>query len=159
MQNPAPAIIYLKDYTPPAFLIRAVELDVAIFDEYTLVSSRLTVQRNRAAADAEAPLALDAEELVLESLALDGRTLAPSRYELTATRLTIAHVPHEFVLETRCRIQPQRNTKLSGFYASSNGCFSQCEAEGFRRITYFIERPDVYGNMENMGSDTIFYRV
>ena len=135
--------IYLKDYTPSAFLIPTVELDVALFEEHTRVTSRLTMRRNPAAADRSAPLVLDGEELALESVALNGRPLVEAEYALTAEHLTIPDVPDEFVLETVCRIRPQDNTKLSGFYASKDGCFTQCEAEGFRRITYFIDRPDV----------------
>ncbi len=143
MSDPTPQTIFLKDYTPSAFLISTVELDVALFEEHTRVTSRLTVRRNTAAADLTAPLVLDGEELALESVALNGRLLAASEYDLTAGHLTIPNVPRELVLETQCRIRPQDNTKLSGFFASKDGCFTQCEAEGFRRITYFIDRPDV----------------
>jgi aminopeptidase N len=86
---------------------------------------------------------LDGEELVLESVRLNGRLLSESEYALTSEHLTVAHVPDAFVLETVVRIRPQDNTKLSGFYASKDGCVTQCEAEGFRRITFFIDRPDV----------------
>ena len=143
MSASIPRTIYLKDYTPSAFLIPTVDLDVAILDESTRVTSRLTVRRNPAAADRKAPLVLDGEELALESVALDGRLLGEGQYNLTAEHLTIADVPDEFVLATVCRIRPQDNTKLSGFYASKDGFVTQCEAEGFRRITFFIDRPDV----------------
>ncbi len=143
MSDPTPKIVYLEDYAPSAFLISTIELDVALFEEHARVTSRLTVGRNTAAGDRAAPLILDGEELELQSVALNGRTLAAAEYELTAGHLTIPYVPDAFVLETQCLIRPQANTKLSGFYASQDGCFSQCEAEGFRRITYFIDRPDV----------------
>ena len=143
MPDFTPKTIYLKDYTPSPFLIRTIELDVALFDDYARVTSRLTVQRNPAATAPDTPLTLDGEELTLESLTLNGRTLVAAEYALTGNRLTIPDVPGEFVLETRCSIRPQTNTKLSGFYVSKDGFFSQCEAEGFRRITYFIDRPDV----------------
>ncbi|HZN27293.1 MAG TPA: aminopeptidase N [Burkholderiales bacterium] len=143
MASATPATIYLKDYTPPAFLISSVDLDVAVFEEHTRVASRLHVQRNPAAADPAAALVLDGEELVLESVSLDGHRLEEGTYTLTSERLTIPGVPDAFVLETVCRIRPQDNTKLSGFYVSKDGCFTQCEAEGFRRITFFIDRPDV----------------
>ena len=139
----APTTIYLKDYTPSAFLILTIDLDVALFADYTRVKSRLTVRRNPAAADARAPLVLDGEELALESVTLDGRVLAEADYALDAAHLTIPGVPDEFVLETGVRLRPQDNTKLMGFYVSKDGCFTQCEAEGFRRITFFIDRPDV----------------
>ena len=143
MSDPTPKTIYLGDYTPSAFLIPTVELDVAIFDDYTRVTSRMTVRRNPASADRKAPLVLDGEELALESVALDGRLLRESEYKLTAEHLTIPEVPGEFVLATVCRIKPRENTKLSGFYASKDGFVTQCEAQGFRRITFFIDRPDV----------------
>jgi aminopeptidase N len=89
------------------------------------------------------PLVLDGEELELESLTLDGRALAAGEYALGAEHLTIAQVPGRFMLETACRIRPGKNTKLMGLYAAASGIFTQCEAEGFRRITYFPDRPDV----------------
>jgi aminopeptidase N len=107
------------------------------------VRSRLALRRNPASADAAAPLVLDGEDLELESVTLDGTRLEEAAYTLADEHLTLPHVPQVFVLETVCRIRPQENTKLSGFYVSKDGCFTQCEAEGFRRITFFIDRPDV----------------
>ncbi len=160
MKDPAPHAIYLKDYKPSDFLVPRVELDVALFDEHTEVTSHLAVTRNPLAADAASPLRLDGEELTLQSLALNGRSLAPSEYELTATHLTIPGVPDEFVLETKCLIRPRDNTRLSGFYASKDGCFSQCEAQGFRRITYFIDRPDVMARYSvTLHADQVVYPV
>ncbi|MGZ8264936.1 MAG: aminopeptidase N, partial [Burkholderiales bacterium] len=118
-------------------------LDVAIFDEHTRVQSRIAMRRNPAARNPSAPLVLDGEELTLESVILNGRALSAAEYVLTPEHLTIAEVPDEFVLETACRIRPHANSKLSGFYASKDGLFTQCEAEGFRRITFFLDRPDV----------------
>ncbi len=144
MRDPTPKTIYLKDYSPSAFLINTVELDVALFEEHTRVTSRLAVRRNPVAIDQhKTPLVLDGEELTLEAVALNGRPLAASDYTLDAEHLTILNVPNEFVLETVCRLRPQDNTALMGFYASKDGYFTQCEAEGFRRITFFIDRPDV----------------
>jgi aminopeptidase N len=143
MSNPTPTAVYLEDYEPSPFLIDSVDLDVAIHDEHTRVTSRLTIRRNPASAHGAAPLVLDGEELALEALELDGRALDTSDYALSTGHLTILHVPQAFTLKTVCRIEPQENTKLSGFYASKDGFFTQCEAEGFRRITYFIDRPDV----------------
>ncbi len=143
MREPTPQTIFLKDYTPPAFLIERVELDVDLRDDHALVRGRLAVRRNPAAADPNAPLRLDGDELQLISVALDGRTLQAGEYELTDDALTIARVPESFTLETVSRIEPQRNTQLMGLYVSKDGYFTQCEAEGFRRITWFIDRPDV----------------
>ena len=138
-----PATVYLKDYTPSAFLIDTIDLDVAIFEDFTRVKANLTVRRNPAARDRAAPLVLDGQDLVLESVAVDGRVLTEADYTLTAEHLTLAKAPASFALETVCRIRPQDNTSLSGFFASKDGYFSQCEAEGFRRITWFLDRPDV----------------
>ncbi|MDB5903704.1 MAG: pepN [Betaproteobacteria bacterium] len=143
MSAPTPQTIYLEDYTPSAFLISAVELDVGLLPDYTRVTSRLTLRRNPASGDSRAPLVLDGAELALESITLNGRGLAPSEYAVDDAHLTIPGVPDAFVLETVSRIRPQDNTTLSGFYQSKDGCFTQCEAEGFRRITWFIDRPDV----------------
>ncbi len=140
MRDPAPQTVYLKDYAPPAYLVSAVELDVEIREDYASVRSRLTVERR---APDPSPLVLDGEELELVSVALDGRALAASEYALDEARLTLAAVPQRCVVETVSRIQPRQNTRLMGLYASKDGYFTQCEAEGFRRITWFLDRPDV----------------
>jgi len=143
MRDPAPVPVYLKDYTPPAFLIETVDLDIELLEDHARVRSRLKCSRNPRSADPNAPLVLDAEELEFESAALDGKALAASDYALGDLHLTIAKPPPRFVLETACKIHPRTNTKLMGLYGAENGFFTQCEAEGFRRITYFIDRPDV----------------
>ena len=139
----SPPVIRLADYTPPAFLIPAVDLSVDIHEPRTTVTARLTCMRNPAAADKAGPLVLDGDQLKLDSVRLDGRLLAEDEYHAQPDRLTIAQVPERFILETVCSLDPAANTKLMGLYASSTGLFTQCEAEGFRRITYFIDRPDV----------------
>ena len=143
MLNPTPQTTYLKDYTPPSFLIETVALDIDIRDDHTIVTSRLGVSRNPAAADPSAPLLLNGEELELLEVKLDRRTLAHTEYESGLQHLTIADVPDAFHLEVQVRILPQSNTQLMGLYASKDGLFTQCEAEGFRRITFFLDRPDV----------------
>ena len=143
MLNPSPTTIYLKDYAPPAFLITTVELDVDLQEELARVRARLAVQRNPLAGERAGPLVLNGDELELESVALDDRVLGSGEYSVDDEHLTIAGVPDRFTLETVVRIQPRRNTKLMGLYASKDGYFTQCEAEGFRRITFFIDRPDV----------------
>jgi len=143
MRDPAPVPVRLQDYAPPAFLIETVDLDVELFEDHARVRSRLSISRNPKATDPRAPLVLDAEELELESASLDGRRLAAGDYALGELHLTIAKPPSRFVLETACRIHPRRNTTLMGLYAAESGFFTQCEAEGFRRIAYFIDRPDV----------------
>jgi aminopeptidase N len=143
MRDPLPQSIRLEDYTPPPFLIDSVDLDFTIEEESTTVRSRLAVRRNAMAGSTQAPLTLNGEDLEFVSAAIDGRQLAADKYVLSPGKLTIATVPERFTLETVCRIEPRKNTQLSGMYASKDGFFTQCEAEGFRRITWFPDRPDV----------------
>jgi aminopeptidase N len=135
MKEAQPRAIHLKDYAPPPFRVETVDLDVDIREDHALVRARLAIRRNAAG-----PLVLDGDELELVSVALDGK---PVRHEVTAEKLTIPDVPDAFTLETVSRIVPQKNTKLEGLYATKHGFVTQCEAEGFRRITWFIDRPDV----------------
>ncbi|MDQ7988461.1 MAG: aminopeptidase N [Candidatus Dactylopiibacterium sp.] len=136
-----PDTIYLKDYTPPSCLIDTVALDIAILDGHARVRARLEGRRNPASADTS--LFLDGEELELEDIRLDGEALPASRYRLDARGLRISGIPARFVLETTVRIDPDHNTQLSGLYRSRDGYFTQCEAQGFRRITFYPDRPDV----------------
>ncbi|HWB47910.1 MAG TPA: aminopeptidase N [Stellaceae bacterium] len=134
----------LAQYRPPDFVIDTVELSFSLGEEETLVESRLKLRRNPAAGTAKAPLRLDGEELTLVSIALDGTALAPDRYRLEPDGdLTILDPPDAFTLDTAATIKPQRNTALSGLYTSGGNFCTQCEAEGFRRITWFLDRPDV----------------
>jgi aminopeptidase N len=138
MREPQPKTIHLKDYAPPAFSIDTVELDVDIRDDHAVVSAELKVFRT-----AKGPLVLDGDELELISVSLDGRPLASHEFSLSAEKLSIADAPDRFTLNTVSKIVPQKNTKLEGLYATKHGFVTQCEAEGFRRITWFIDRPDV----------------
>jgi aminopeptidase N len=137
------ATVYLKDYTVPYFLIPEIELDISLSEDGAVIQARLAVKRNDAATEPATPLRLDVDELTVEKVILDGITLAPDLYMLDERHLTIAKVPNSFELVTLSRIYPQKNTKLMGIYTSSTGFFSLCEAEGFRRITPFLDRPDV----------------
>ena len=144
MRTDTPQAIYLKDYTPPAFLIETVDLDVAIETGHATVTATLACHRNPAAADPSAALVLTGEELKLEAIRLDGRLLGQGEYALCDDRLLIhAELPESFTLTTVSTINPDGNTQLSGLYRSKDGYFTQCEAEGFRRITWFLDRPDV----------------
>jgi aminopeptidase N len=143
MRDATPLIVNLKDYTPPAFLISSVALDVDIRDGQATVHSTLKLARNSAHPGAAEPLVLHGEGLELLSVSLDARALAPAEFSADATHLTLAKVPDSFTLETVVRFDPWKNTKLEGLYATKAGLVTQCEAEGFRRITYFIDRPDV----------------
>ncbi|MFL6580107.1 MAG: aminopeptidase N [Burkholderiales bacterium] len=143
MLTSTPKTIYLKDYTAPAFLVSRIDLDVNIQDDCALISAKLSVTRNKTSSNATAPLKLDGDELELLEVLVDGNTLAPREFTLTNECLEIPNVPDQFTLDTRVRIQPNKNTKLMGLFASRDGYFTQCEAEGFRRITFFPDRPDV----------------
>jgi aminopeptidase N len=136
--------VYLKDYTVPPFHISHVVLDIDLVSEVNArVRSILRIERNKQFPKPSSALQLDLEDLILESVAIDGIALATNQYTLDASSLTIAAVPDAFQLETVSRLNPKQNTKLMGLYTSSTGFFSLCEAQGFRRITPFLDRPDV----------------
>ena len=149
MLTSTPKTILLKDYTPPAFLVSTVDLDVDLRDDFALVKARLAITRNPESADPKAALELDGDELELVSVALNGKPLSEDQFTASSERLEIPGVPDRFTLETLVRILPKQNTKLMGLYASKDGYFTQCEAEGFRRITYFPDRPDVMSRYTN----------
>ncbi len=140
----APKAILLKDYEAPAWLIDSVDLGFDLREDATTVVSRVAVRRNPdRAGDGPQPLVLDGEELELVSVAVDNRMLTPDDYALTPESLTIPGLPERATIEIVTRIRPEQNTALSGLYKSSGNYCTQCEAEGFRRITYFQDRPDV----------------
>ena len=135
--------VCLKDYRPPDWLVETVDLDVALDPKATRVRARLMLKPNPKAA-APAPLVLDGDGLDLRSLKLDGAALADELYVADAHRLTIAQPPQRpFRLEIETVLDPSANTQLMGLYRSGATYCTQCEAEGFRRITYFPDRPDV----------------
>ena len=132
--------VRLADYTPWAFALPAIALDVNIQDDHVLVSSRLNLEP-RGSGD---PLILRGVDLDVESLAIDQKPLQPTDYHHADGLLTIPDVPSKpFVLETCCRIDPYGNSSLEGLYASGGMLSTQCEAEGFRRISLHPDRPDV----------------
>ena len=134
----------LADYQPPAWLVPDTTLDVDLRDGHTLVTARLTLRRNPERADKPEDLVLDGEHLELRSLTLDGRELNPGDdYRLDGPRLVIPGAPDHFTLTSVVRIEPENNTALEGLYRSNGMYCTQCEAEGFRRITFFPDRPDV----------------
>ena len=134
----------LKDYAPPNYLVDTVELDFALDPKATRVKSKLRLRPNPKADAAGLPLVLDGEGLVLQSLALDGKPLGLDDYRLDEKSLTILSVPDRpFTVETVTLCDPEANTALSGLYRSRGTYCTQCEPEGFRRITFFLDRPDV----------------
>src|SRR5262245_35329410 len=139
-----PQPVRLADYQPPAFLIDTVDLVFDLRAAETRVRSRLAVRRNPAVTPPAAALHLDGEALDLVAVALDGDPLGANRYQLPPEGgLILDEVPDAFILDLETRISPQSNTALSGLYVSGGNFCTQCEPEGFRRITYFIDRPDV----------------
>ncbi|MGA8228398.1 MAG: aminopeptidase N, partial [Xanthobacteraceae bacterium] len=135
--------IRLENYRPPDWLVETVALDIALHPTRSRVRSKLKLKPNPQAASA-APLMLDGDELNLVSIKLDGKELNPDTFTATPDRLTIPQPPQrEFVLEIETVVDPTNNTQLMGLYRSSGTYCTQCEPEGFRRITYFPDRPDV----------------
>jgi aminopeptidase N len=135
--------IRLKDYKPPVFLINRVALDVDIRDDQAHITSRMDVRRNPKSRERNAPLFLNGEMQKLISVTLDGKKLAANAYTLTEHALTIPKMPKKAVVEIISTHNPYKNTALSGLYAAGPMLCTQCEAEGFRRITYYPDRPDV----------------
>ena len=134
--------IRLADYAPPAFLIDTVDLHFDLDEAATTVVARLSMRRNPAA-PADSPLHLDGEGLTLIRMVRNGSALVPGDYHEINGGLTIPDMPEACLLEIETRISPKANTELSGLYVSGGNYFTQCEAQGFRRITYFPDRPDV----------------
>ena len=135
--------VRLVDYRPPDWLVETVELDIALHATATRVRAMLKLRPN-GKGTTPAPLVLDGEGLVLRSLRLDGVALPPEQYVAAPDRLTIAQPPQQsFRLEIETVVNPSANTQLLGLYRSGATYCTQCEAEGFRRITYFPDRPDV----------------
>src|SRR5260370_28561141 len=139
-----PRPVRLAEYRPPDFLIDTVDLVFELGDSDTRVKSRLRIRRNPEGSDRESPVQFVGEELAVVSLALDGEPLGANRYRLPAEGgLILADVPDAFTLDVETQISPESNTALSGLYMSGGTFCTQREPERFRRITYFLDRPDV----------------
>ena len=135
-----PATIYRKDYTAPEFAVRTVDLLVQISKGRTEVTATLEMVRQ---GSGQGGLRLDGEQLSLQWIELDGERMTEDQYSVGDTDLILASVPDRFSLRTCVTICPEENTSLEGFYRSQSAYCTQCEAEGFRKITYFPDRPDV----------------
>ena len=138
-----PVTIRREDYTPPDYQIDTVALEFNLAPETTRVRSRMSVKANHDTSKGVRPLVLDGEDLRLVGVAIDGKDLPIGRYKIDEKSLTIPAPPADFTLEIETEIHPAANTALTGLYISSNVFCTQCEAQGFRRITYFPDRPDV----------------
>ncbi len=135
--------IFLKDYTPPAHLIDTVDLTFELDPQVTRVTSRLVVRNNTAGPEGQA-LHLDGEQLHLESVKVNNSPVESRHYQVTDTALLLQNLPQSpFEVEIVTVLNPSKNTALEGLYLSSGNYCTQCEAEGFRRITYYPDRPDV----------------
>ncbi|RFA28275.1 aminopeptidase N [Alkalilimnicola ehrlichii] len=134
--------VHRHEYQVPPYRVDSLELEFSLDEEETLVKSRLHICRNDGINPHE-PLHLFGESMELLELSLDGKALRLGDYLLKSDGLSIALVPAQFTLEITTRLQPQLNTQLEGLYKSGGMFCTQCEAEGFRRITYFPDRPDV----------------
>src|SRR4029078_4664885 len=144
MQTGTPQTIYLKDYTPPGWLIDDVFLDVSLAPEATRVAARLSLTPNPERSQAKGTLVLQGEKIALLEVSIDGRKLNPENYAVSEEKLTISGVPDRpFTSDLATRCAPASNTEISGLYMSNGIYCTQCEAEGFRRITYFLYRPAV----------------
>ena len=144
MKTETPRPILLKDYKPSGYLIDMVNLDVVLDPTRSRVTAQLKMRPNPKAKGKPGALILDGETLTLVSLQIDGQQLAPSAYEIGDATLTIKAPPSKpFKLEIVTTSNPEANKALSGLYLSRGVYCTQCEAQGFRRITYFLDRPDI----------------
>ena len=131
--------VYLKDYQKPSFVVDSIDLNIQVYDAYTLVSSKLVMQRQTAG-----DLVLLGRDLSLQSLSVNGQQLSEQDYNLDAEQLVIINAPDQAIVETVVEIHPESNTQLEGLYQAAGDLFvTQNEPEGFRRITFYPDRPDV----------------
>ncbi|MDE2000767.1 MAG: aminopeptidase N, partial [Burkholderiales bacterium] len=139
MREGTSMLIRREDYAAPAFWIKTVDLTFDLDPAKTLVINKMTLERNPG--QPGAPLRLDGEDLNLTRVLVNGESVS---FRVENGQLVLDNLPeHGFELEIRNTCAPEKNTQLSGLYTSGGGFFTQCEAQGFRRITYFLDRPDV----------------
>jgi aminopeptidase N len=157
MRTDTPQAIRLADYRPPAFLIDEVHLTFDLKPNATRVKASLKVRRNGEHSD---PLKFNGERLKAISVAIDGRVLAEAERTLDGEYLVIPHAPDAFTLETEVEIDPEANKALDGLYMSAGRFCTQCEAEGFRKITFWPDRPDVLSRFTvRVEADKSFHRL
>ena len=144
MRTETGTVIRLEDYRPSDYLIETTDLSFSLQPDATVVRAKLGIRR-REGVPADAPLTLDGDELVLKDLRINGETLAENGFTVSPDRLSIGELPESdtFTVEIETALDPSANKQLMGLYRSSGTYCTQCEAEGFRRITYFLDRPDV----------------
>ena len=131
--------VYLKDYQKPSYVVDSIDLDIQVFDDYTHVNTKLVMQRQTAG-----DLVLLGRDLELKSISINGEVLSADAYRLDAEQLRISNAPDQAVIETQVVIHPENNTQLEGLYLAGKDLFvTQNEPEGFRKITFYPDRPDV----------------
>ena len=144
MKDAAPQTIYLNDYKVSPFLIEKTDLVFDLGEDQTRVTASLVIARNPDSEEQDGPLVLHGSEgLDLQSVHIDGQLLSADDYSRDSDSLTIKRLPHSCVVSTEVLIKPQLNTTMMGLYRSRSMYCTQCEAEGFRDITYYLDRPDV----------------
>lgn len=143
MKYDKPATVFRNEYTVFDYLVETLSLTFQIYEEKTIVTAIGQYRRNPLSERANPPLLLFGEELELSRIAIDQRPLSAADYVIDETMLQVEKVPDAFTLEIVTVIYPDRNTSLEGLYRSSGNYCTQCEAEGFRKITYYPDRPDV----------------
>ncbi|MGE4349200.1 MAG: hypothetical protein AB7D28_05510 [Candidatus Berkiella sp.] len=135
MKTNQPNAVQLSAYTVPDFLVENIDLNVNLYDEKAVIRSVMRINRNQMSGKHQRPLILNGETLKLLSIKLNNIPLAASEYQYDEKTLTLLSVPDSFELEIETEIYPQKNLALSGLYRSGELFCTQCEAEGFRRIT------------------------
>ncbi|MHA3049015.1 aminopeptidase N [Acinetobacter sp. ANC 4639] len=130
--------VYLKDYQKPSFLVDSIDLDIRVYDDHTIVDATLNIKRQTAG-----DLVLLGRDLELKSIRLNGDLLTEAKYQLDAEQLVLSNVPDQAVIQTQVVIHPESNTMLEGLYQAGDLFVTQNEPEGFRKITFYPDRPDV----------------
>ena len=130
--------IYLKDYQKPAFLVESIHLDIQVYDDHTIVDSTLVMKRQAAG-----ELVLLGRDLELQSIQMNGQLLNADQYQLDSEQLVITDAPDQVIVQTKVMIHPESNTQLEGLYKAGDLFVTQNEPEGFRKITFYPDRPDV----------------
>ncbi|HIA38357.1 MAG TPA: aminopeptidase N [Planctomycetes bacterium] len=158
MSETTATVKYRKDYAPTGYCIDQVQLDFYLDDDHVIVTAELDISR-RADSDAT-ELFLDGEDLELQEIFIDGTALDATQYQLSDEGLLLKDLPDGFALKTVVKIRPHLNTQLSGLYQSGSMFCTQCEALGFRRITYYLDRPDVMTTfVVRLSADKVAYPV
>ena len=138
-----PKTIFLKDYNPPKYFVDYIDLNIELYEDFSIVKTIMKFRKNNTSNENSEDLILNGEKVNLKSIYLDDKKLNKNQYDKNNSHLVIHKVPEEFILKTEISIQPQKNTELEGLYKSGSIFCTQCESEGFRKITYSLDRPDI----------------